>query len=158
MEASLPLDVGSMGQEDMPFQSPCPLLQTMPQVENNGSLCQRGPKPASKSYAGCFSRPIPEGRLHRQAHIPTPRGVQGAAVFSGCGWLGCVGCSVYPHTWARGTRIEPGMGCERRSWLSTSHHVLAQNPRSLRNILNVAFWVVTKVYLSRKEDAFYLAV
>lgn len=25
-------------------------------------------------------------------------------------------------------------------------------------ILNVAFWVVTKVYLSRKEDAFYLAV
>lgn len=35
---------------------------------------------------------------------------------------------------------------------------LAQIPRGLRNVLNVAFWVVIKVSLSRVENAFYAAV
>ena len=35
---------------------------------------------------------------------------------------------------------------------------LAQIPRGSRNVLNVAFWVVIKVSLSRVENAFYVAV
>lgn len=72
------------------------------------------------------------------------------AAFWGHGWLGSVGWSVCPHTsaWKDQVRARDGRRREVGARAGTESNEL----RKL--ILNVAFWVVMKVYSSTKKMHF----
>lgn len=116
-EALRPLDLESMGQEDEPFQSPCPPLQTTAPGRSKEILCLQVPH-------WLLLQATPSGTHSFTQRCPRSGCFLGTWMAWKC-WLECL-----PSYVGRKDQARARDGKRREVWARE----LAQNPMSLGNI------------------------